>query len=108
MDLHQRRVRLRVRERFFTRGWSGLEQAAQGSGDGTELLEFKDHFGLSNPYGSLPLRLFYDSTVFNLPPLRRIASRYLILTQGFCCPGYSETDLAVTSFMKISSFREVF
>jgi len=42
MKLHQRRVRMGVRKRFFPRNWSALKQAPQGSGQNTQLLEFMD------------------------------------------------------------------
>jgi len=43
MELHQGRVRLGARKRFLTRGWSGMEQAPQGSGHGLKLMELKKH-----------------------------------------------------------------
>lgn len=42
--LHQGRVRLSVRKRFYTRGWSDTEEAPQGSGYGAKLPEFKEHW----------------------------------------------------------------
>jgi len=38
-----KRFRLDIRKRFFTRGWSGPAQAAQGSGQSPKLLVFEEH-----------------------------------------------------------------
>ena len=76
LELCQRRVRLGIRKRIFTKGWSGLEQAPQSSGHGTGPVGIHEVFGqcsqtyglifgccfvepgvgLSDPYGSLPTR----------------------------------------------------
>lgn len=88
MELSQGRVRSSVRKRLFTRGWSGtgttLEQALQGRGHWTKLLEFKDclnntllwsYFGvvvcgarsLTDPYGFFPTRdIIWFCDIFNI------------------------------------------
>lgn len=42
MELCQGVVRLGVQKRFLARGQSGMEQAAQGTGHGPKLMEFKE------------------------------------------------------------------
>lgn len=51
-----RRFRLDVRKRFFTRGWLGMDRAPQGSGHGCKLLDLKKHLDNALRYRGWILR----------------------------------------------------